>query len=87
MMQTGDRLTYRPQQAGEQLTRYRTALTQVIAKVNELAKQPSETDIETLAQRFHLDPNSEEAQKKVADYRSRVACALAALADVPSPPL
>ena len=87
MMQTGDRLTYRPQQAGEQLTRYRTALTQAIAKVNELAKQPSETDIETLAQRFHLDPNSEEAQKKVADYRSRVACALAALADVPSPPL
>jgi alpha-glucosidase (family GH31 glycosyl hydrolase) len=84
-MQTGDRLTYRPEQAGEQLTHYRTALPRAIAK--ELARSPSRKDIETLAQRFHVDPNSAEAQKKGADYRERVARSLAALADVPNPPL
>jgi alpha-glucosidase len=86
VMQTGDRLTYHPEQAGEQVTHYRTALPQAIAKVNGFSKSPSQKDIETLAQRFHVDPNSEEAQKKRADYRDHVARALAALADVPSPP-
>jgi hypothetical protein len=52
-----------------------------------LARSPSRKDIETLAQRFHVDPNSAEAQKKGADYRERVARSLAALADVPNPPL
>jgi alpha-glucosidase (family GH31 glycosyl hydrolase) len=86
VMQAGDRLTYYPEQAGEQLTHYRAVLPQAIAKVNELAKPPSQKDIETLAKRFHVEPNSEEAQKKVTDYRDRVARALAALADVANPP-
>jgi hypothetical protein len=84
-MQAGDRLTYYPGRAGEELTHYRAVLPQAIAKVNELAKPPSQKDIETLARRFHVDPNSEEAQKKVGDYRDRVARALAALGDWPSP--
>jgi alpha-glucosidase (family GH31 glycosyl hydrolase) len=85
-MQTGDRLTYYPEQAGEQLTHYRTVLPQAIAKVNELVKPRSQEDLETLARRFHVDPNSEEAQKKEADCRDHGARALAALADVPNPP-
>jgi hypothetical protein len=85
-MQTGDRLTYHPEQAGDQLTHLHTVLPQAIAKVNELSKPPSQKDIETLAKRFHVDPNSEEAQKKVAEQRDRVARSLAALADVPNPP-
>jgi alpha-glucosidase len=85
-MQTGDRLTYYPEQAGEQLTHYRTVLPQAIAKVNELVKPRSQKDLETLARRFHVDPNSEEAQKKEADCRDHGARALAALADVPNPP-
>jgi len=81
-MQTGDRLNYHPEQAGEQLTHLRTVLPQAIAKVNELAKPPGQKDIEALAKHFRRDPNSEEVQKKVADSRDRVACSLAALADV-----
>jgi alpha-glucosidase (family GH31 glycosyl hydrolase) len=84
-MQAGDRLSYFPEQAGEQLTHYHTMLAQAVAKVNELAKPPSQSDIETLAKRFHVDPNSEEAQKKAAEYRDRVARALAALEDVANP--
>ena len=81
-MQTGDRLSYRPELAGEQLTHYRTVLPQAIAKVNELAKPPSQQEIEALARRFRVDPNSPEAQKKVADYRDQVVRAIASLADV-----
>jgi alpha-glucosidase len=85
-MQAGDRLTYYPEQAGEQLAHYRTVLPQAIAKINELGRPPSQADIERLAKRYHVDPNSEEAQKKVAEYRDRAARALAALADVTNSP-
>ena len=81
-MQTGDRLNYYPEQAGEQLTHFRTVLPQAIAKVNEVAKPPSQKDVETLAKHFHVDPTSETVQKKVAEHRDRVALSLAALADV-----
>jgi alpha-glucosidase len=85
-MQTGDRLSYYPEQAGEQLTHYRAVLPQAIARTNELAKPPSQKDIEALARRFHVDPNSEAAQKKAADYSDHCALSLAALADVANPP-
>jgi hypothetical protein len=85
-MQTGDRLTYHPEEAGEQLTHYRAVLPQAIAKVTELAKPLSQKDMETLARRLRVEPNSEEAQKKGADYRDHCTRALAALADVTNPP-
>ena len=85
-MQTGDRLSYRPETASEQVTHCHIVLAQAMAKVNELTMGPSEKDIQTLAQRFHVDPKSEEAQKKVADYRGRVEGAVAALKDLPRLP-
>ena len=84
VMQTGDRLSYRPELAGEQLTHYRTMLPQAIAKVNELAKPPSQEEINTLARRFRVDPNSEEVKKKTEEFKEQVARAQAALADVPN---
>jgi alpha-glucosidase len=82
VMQTGDRMTYHPETAGEQLIHYRSVLPQATAKVNDLAKPPSQKDIDALARRFRVDPNSEEVKKKVTDYRDHVARAQAALADV-----
>ena len=84
-MQAGDRLTYHPEQAGEQLTRFRAVLPHALAKVNELAKPPSQHDIETLAQHYNVDPNSQETHKKLDDYHDHVARALAALADGANP--
>jgi alpha-glucosidase len=77
-MQTGDRLSYYPQQAGEQLTRYREVLPQVITKVKELEKPPSQQELTALANRFDVDPNSE-----VMELKDRFARAEALLADVP----
>jgi ABC-type Fe3+-hydroxamate transport system substrate-binding protein len=68
------------------LTHYRNVLPQAIAKVNEMAKPPTQQDIELLARRFRVDPNSEQARKKVADYSDHVARAQAALADVANRP-
>lgn len=77
-MQTGDRLSYYPQQAGEQLTRYRKVLPQAITKVKELEKPPSQQELTALANRFDVDPNSE-----VMELKDRFARAEALLADVP----
>ena len=84
-MQTGDRLGYFPQQAGEQLAHYREVLPKAMAKVKELEKPPSQADIEELAKRFKVDPKSDLVKKKVADFKDRVARAEAALADMPNP--
>ncbi|MGB8769753.1 MAG: TIM-barrel domain-containing protein [Candidatus Korobacteraceae bacterium] len=84
-MQTGDRLSYFPQQAGEQLTHYREVLPKAAAKVKQLEKPPSQAEVEALAKRFKVDPNSDLVKKKIADSRRRVARAEAALADVRNP--
>jgi alpha-glucosidase (family GH31 glycosyl hydrolase) len=81
-MQTGDRLSYYPQQAGEQLTHYREVLPQVNARVKELEGKPSQAEVEELAKRLDVDPKSELAQRKVAEFKERLARAEAALADV-----
>jgi alpha-glucosidase len=81
-MQTGDRLSYHPETAGEQLSHYREVFPKAMAKVNDLAKPPSQKDIEVLARRFRVDANSPEVRKKVTDYSDHVARANASLADV-----
>jgi len=76
-MQTGDRLSYYPQQAGEQLTHYREVLPQAITKVKELEKPPSQQELTSLANRFDVDPNSEVMELKDCFARA------ASLVDVP----
>jgi alpha-glucosidase len=81
-MQTGDRLSYFPQQAAEQLTHYREVLPKAIAKTKELEKPPSQEQVNALAKKFNLDPNSDLVKSKVAEFKDRIARANAALADV-----
>jgi alpha-glucosidase len=81
-MQTGDRLSYYPQQAGEQLTHYREVLPQAVIKVKAVEKPPGQQELNSLAERFEVDPHSEIVQRKVAEFKGRVARAEAALADV-----
>ena len=83
-MQTGDRLSYYPEQAETLLSHYREALPKAITKVHELEKPPSEAELATLARRFRVEPGSELVQKKVAEFKNHVARAEAALADVPT---
>jgi alpha-glucosidase len=80
-MQTGDRLGYFPQQAGDQLKHYREVLPQARAKVKELEGLPSPAEVLELARRFKVDPDSELARGKVAEFKNSVARAEAALAD------
>ena len=81
-MQTGDRLSYFPQNAEELLTHYREVLPKAIAKAKELEKPPSQADVQALAKKFKLDPKSDLVKQKVADFKDRIARAEAALADV-----
>ena len=84
-MQTGDRLGYFPQQAGEQLAHYREVLPKAVAKVKTFDKPPSQAELDALARRFNVDPNSEMVRKKVAEFKDHVARAEAALADIGPP--
>ena len=84
-MQTGDRLGYFPQQASDQMAHYREVLPKAVARVKEFDRPPSQAAVQALAKKFKLDPNSEVAQKKVAELKDMVARAEAALADLPSP--
>jgi alpha-glucosidase len=84
-MQTGDRLSYFPQQAAELLAHYGEVLPKAIAKAKEFNRPPSQVQVEALAKRFNVDPNSDLVQKKVAEFKDRVARAEAALANVRNP--
>ncbi len=84
-MQTGDRLSYFPQQAEQQLNHYRKVLPKAVAKVREFDRPPSQAELAALARKFDVDPNSEFAQKKAAEFKGRIARAEAALADLPNP--
>lgn len=84
-MQTGDRLSYFPEQAGQQLTHYREVLPKAVAKVKEFDRPPSPEALAALAKKFHVEPNSEFAQKKAVEFKERIARAEAALADLPKP--
>ena len=84
-MQTGDRLSYFPQQAEQQLTHYRKVLPKAVAKVREFDRPPSQVELAALAKKFHVEQNSEFAQEKAAEFKQRIARAEAALADLPNP--
>ncbi len=80
-MQTGDRLSYYPQQAGDQLKHYREVLPRALAKVRELESRPGQAELAELVRRFKVDPNSELVQRKVSEFKDGLARAEAALAD------
>jgi hypothetical protein len=82
-MQTGDRLSYHPELAGEQITRLREMLPNVATGVNGLEQNLSKR--EALTKRLSAEYKSAGAQEIGANYREKLARAKAAIADVPGP--
>jgi alpha-glucosidase len=82
-MQTGDRLSYHPELAGEQLTHLRAMLPKVAASTKALEEGSSEQQRQALAERLRKEYKSEMADKIVTEYQNKLSRAKAALADVP----
>jgi hypothetical protein len=81
-MQTGDRLSYHPELAGEQITHLRAVLPKVPQAIDDLEKNLGEQQKQALAQRLKTEYKSENEQNVGAGYKEKLARARAALADV-----
>jgi alpha-glucosidase len=84
-MQTGDRLSYEPQLAGEQISRLHAILPKVSASIDALGKNTTEQERQALAERLNREYQQQGAEKMVADYQERLARAKAAVADITAP--
>jgi hypothetical protein len=81
-MQTGDRLTYQPELAGEQIPRLKTLLPKVVTSINELGNATNDQQRQGLAERLKKEYKSDEAQKNLDKYQDLLARAKAAVSDV-----
>jgi alpha-glucosidase len=81
-MQSGDRLTYHPETAGDELSHYGKILTQAKANVQALTKGLTKEQMEIVAKRVGVDWKSDAANKKVGEYDERVARAAAEISDI-----
>jgi len=84
-MQTGDRLSYEPQLAAEQISRLQTILPKVTASIDALGKNSSEQERQALAQRLNREYQQQGAEKMMADYQDKLSRAKAAIADITAP--
>lgn len=85
VMQTGDRLSYRPQTAGAELTHLREVLPQAIAAVNELAQPMDEAGQKRVLEVVGADAKSDAAFDRIQKYQQSTARALAQVEDVVPP--
>ena len=85
-MQTGDRLSYKPQLAEEQISRLHALLPKVAASIDALGKNSSEQERQALAQRLNREYQQRGAEKMMADYQEKLSRAKAAVADVAPQP-
>jgi alpha-glucosidase len=83
-MQSGDRLTYHPETAGDELSHYGKILPQAKANVQALTKGLTKEQMEIVAKRVGVDWKSDAANKKVGEYDERVARAAAEISDIGS---
>jgi hypothetical protein len=86
VMQTGDRLTYRPQTAGAELTHLRDVLPQAVAEVNQLAQPMDEAAQKRVLEVVGADAKSDAAFDRIQKYQQSTARALALVEDVVPPP-
>jgi alpha-glucosidase len=84
-MQTGDRLSYHPELAGEQITHLRAMLPKVPSAIDELEKNLGEQQRQALAQRLKTEYKSDQEQNVGASYKEKLARARAAITDVYNP--
>ena len=81
--QTGDKISYYPQTAGEAMTHYREVLAKAQAKVNAMAKTGMNQEQKQLIEKQRgTEWDTPEARAAVADYPNKMARAAAAVNDV-----
>ena len=68
-MQTGDRLTYFPLQASENIEHFRVILPQAVAKVKELNKPLGEAVVAEVARRANVDPTQNSCRERCLNTR------------------
>jgi len=80
-MQTGDRLSYRPQNAAAEIDHLREVLPQALAALRDLAKPMDESMQKQVLETVGLDAKSPAALDRVARYQQQTKRALAQLED------
>jgi hypothetical protein len=81
-MQTGDRLTYHPELAGEQITHLRAMLPKLFDAIDHLEKNLSQQQQQALAQRLKTEYKSDKEQNVGASNQEKLARARAAITDI-----
>jgi alpha-glucosidase len=86
-MESGDRLSYRPQTAGAELTHFHDFLAQAVAAAEQLAQPMDEAAQKRVLQIVSADAKSEAAFDRIQEFQQTTARALAQIEDVvpPSP--
>ena len=80
-MQTGDRLSYHPEDALREVARFHATLAKAVADVTELTDAVSLRDQEQFEKRFGPDWKAV-VQHKLATYQSQVGRAIVELQDI-----
>jgi alpha-glucosidase len=84
-MQTGDRLSYEPELAGEQIQRLPSLLPRINARIDELERNLTEQERQDVAKRLNQEYQQNSSEKIAADYKQKIARARAAIADIQPP--
>ena len=83
-MQTGDRLSYHPQLAAEQIPRLYAIMPKVMASIDDLGKNVTEQQRQALAKRLNQEYQGKGEKEWGVDYRDKLARAKAAVSDIPA---
>jgi hypothetical protein len=81
-MQTGDRLSYDPRLAAEQVPRLNAMVSKVAAGIDQLQQQVSEQQRQAMAKRLNQEFKQKGAKEVVADYKDKFSRAKAAVNDI-----
>ena len=81
-MQTGDRLSYDPQLAAEQVPRLNAMISKVAASIDRLQQHVTEQQSQAMAKRLNQEFKQKGAKEAVADYKNKFLRAKAAVADI-----
>ena len=82
LMQTGDRLSYHPENVSAELVHFHNVLPQAIDKVNAMTAAITPVDQRKLARKLGGNWRSDRVQKRMEGYQAKVAIALAQLQDM-----
>ncbi len=81
-MQTGDRLSFDPQHAAEQVSRLNAMIPEVVAAIDQLQQHVTEQQRQAMAKRLNQEFKQNGAQEVGADYKDKISRAKAAVNDI-----